>query len=75
MAKTYQSISLDIEGVPVEFVGVEYWPYQTLTSLDPALQPDVEWQECRIGGVVIDPLLTGAQSDYFADRLIRYLED
>lgn len=75
MPKTFQSINLDIDGVPVEFIGVEYWPYVAETQTDPAIQSDVLWQETRIGGMVIDPLLTGAQSDFFADRLIRYLED
>lgn len=75
MAKTFQSVSLEIEGVPVEFVGVEFWPYVAETQTDPAIQSDVMWEECRIGGVVIDPLLVQAQIDYFGDKLIRYLED
>jgi len=69
------TVTLDVNGVPVTFEGVTFYPAVPATQTDPADGAFVEWDAVKIGGVDVRDALIVAQIDYFEDRLIAYLEN
>lgn len=74
MAKHLGNVTITIAGVPVEFVGVVFYPYVPATERDPADPPFAEYTGIRVGGIEVGEALINAQIDYWEDELINQLE-
>ena len=76
-ATHYDKVTVEINGVPVTFTKVDYYPYVAGNDVDPPEPPMVDWDETFIGEVNIDGLLACSNSfaDVLVEELIRFLED
>ena len=71
---TYRTVDLVYCGVPLQVIGVEFFPAVGATDIDPPEPPFCAWERVEIGGVDVTELFTNDQRDSLEDELVGQLE-
>lgn len=72
---THKTVTVSLCGVEITCTGVEFWPYEPATLMDPPQSPDVSWGKVFIADVEVQELFHGDIGKQLEEALIKHLEE
>ena len=73
-SRNHKSVDLVYCGVPLQVIGVTFYPACPATEIDPPEPPFCEWDQVLIGGVDVTDLFEGDRREELDDAIVGELE-
>lgn len=70
----HRSVTAYVQGVEIVCVGVDFYPSEAATEIDPPEPAIVAWDKVLIGGVEVQELFHGDLGHQLEDALVEQLE-